>query len=426
MLEIEKITPYKLSGGLFMKYVSTNTYWNSINKVPKTYPYLSEDIECDVVVIGAGITGASCAYYFAEAGINTVIVDKNIVGYGSTRASTSILQYEIDSNILGLKGTIGIDKAVDAFKLCKKALYDIESIVKNMDEDCSFGIHDCLYYAYEYADVNMIKEEYELRKQNGFEVELILEENAKERFPFLIKAGIYSKDLAGEVDPYRLTHALISSSEKRGLRIFENTEIIDIKEFEDYKILMTKNEFKIKAKKIIIAQGYESRKYIDKKIATLTRTFTIVTEPISKIQEWYNKCIIRDTNSLYTYLRPTQDNRIIIGGEDLDVGGENSKMSNLSNDDPVAIEKYNMLEQKLKTFFPSIKDAKIEYKFSGVFGDTKDSLPYFGEYKDNSGIYFNLSYGANGILYAIIGAQLLRDLYLGNRRPELGLFSFDR
>ncbi|WP_078695628.1 FAD-dependent oxidoreductase [Caloramator quimbayensis] len=48
-------------------------------------------MECDVLVIGGGITGALCAYYFAEAGVDTVIVDKNIIGYGSNGILYAVL-----------------------------------------------------------------------------------------------------------------------------------------------------------------------------------------------------------------------------------------------------------------------------------------------------------------------------------------------
>ena len=74
-----------------MNLVSGNMLWTKINKIPNKYTYLSEDIKCDVLIIGAGITGAICAHYFTMAGVDTAIVDKNIVGYGSTSASTSIL-----------------------------------------------------------------------------------------------------------------------------------------------------------------------------------------------------------------------------------------------------------------------------------------------------------------------------------------------
>jgi glycine/D-amino acid oxidase-like deaminating enzyme len=88
--------------------------------------------------------------------------------------------------------------------------------------------------------------------------------------------------------------------------------------------------------------------------------------------------------------------------------------------------KYSTLENKLKSFFPQIKDIEVEYKFNGVFGVTSDGLPYIGEHPDHPNTFFCLSYGSNGILYGIVGAQMLRDLYLGEVRKELKLFRFGR
>jgi heterodisulfide reductase subunit A-like polyferredoxin len=133
-----------------MSYVSGELYWTGINNIPKKHPYLSNDIECQVAVVGAGITGAICSYYFCEAGIDTVIIDKNIAGYGSTSASTSILQYEIDSDLTGLKGIVGIDHAVKCFKLCEKAVYDIQDIVNKLNDRCNFSLKPCLYYSIEF------------------------------------------------------------------------------------------------------------------------------------------------------------------------------------------------------------------------------------------------------------------------------------
>ena len=40
----------------------------------------------DVVVIGAGVVGACCAHYLAEAGLNVVVVDRGLVASGTTGA----------------------------------------------------------------------------------------------------------------------------------------------------------------------------------------------------------------------------------------------------------------------------------------------------------------------------------------------------
>ncbi|MCY6372812.1 NAD(P)/FAD-dependent oxidoreductase [Clostridium ganghwense] len=409
-----------------MNLVSGDLYWTNINRIPNKYTYLSEDVNYDVVIVGGGITGALCAYYFAEAGIKVAVVEKNIIGYGSTSASTSILQYEIDNNLIGLKGLVGLDNAVKAFKLCNKAVYDIENIINNLDDKCDFILGQCLYYTNKTADIYMLEQEFELRKQYGFDVEFLDENTAKDKFSFPMKAAIYSRSGAAGINPYRFSHALIDYAVKKGAVVYENTEITNTYSENDGEVLITRNGFKIRAKKILVAQGFEARKYVEKNVAKFTRSFTLVTKPIKDFNGWYNKCIIRDTNKMYTYLRITGDNRVMIGGEDLEVGGERSKVSNLCNEDSVAKEKYKILEDKLRNMFPNIKDIEIEYKFSGLFGETKDSLPYIGVYDDLPNYYFCMGYGSNGIIYNVIGAQLLRDLHLGKNPPELNIFSFNR
>lgn len=237
--------------------------------------------------------------------------------------------------------------------------------------------------------------------------------------------GIYSKNLAGEIDPYRFTHALIRKSLTHGLQIYENTEAITIKNENDNVLITTQNGFNIKANKVIIATGYEARKYFNTKTVILSRSFNIVTNTIPNVNGWYNRCIIRDTDNPYVYIRSTQDDRIIIGGEDEKLGGERSKLYNLNNDDPISSKKYNTLLDKLKVHFPNIC-CNIDYSFSGFFGETKDGLPYIGGHSDYPNHYFCLAYGSNGVIYGAIGARLLRDLYFGESSDMLSLFRLER
>lgn len=410
-----------------MNLVIGNTLWNTINKIPAQYNYLDNDIDCDVAIIGGGVTGALCAYYLSAAGVNTVMVDKSIFGYSSTSASTSILQYEIDNDLYIMKETMGDEPAISAFKLCYKAIQDISNILTKLDDSCDFNLTSCLYYSAEEKDIQRLTKEFEARKEAGFNVDYIDEISGSELFSFPIKAGIYSKDGAAYIDPYRFTHALIRYCTKKGLKAFENTEVTEININGNHVILNTEKNFKIKAKKYILAVGYLGKNYVDKSVVNLSRSFNIVTKPVNGFDSWFNKCIIRDTSDPYTYLRVTPDNRIIIGGEDLSLGGDRSKVSTLSdNNDLLCQEKYNILQDRLKAMFPNITDITIEYTFNGVFGDTKDGLPYAGIYEGRPNCYLNLGYGSNGILYSTLGAQLIRDLYLGEPNSFTDLFSFNR
>lgn len=409
-----------------MNIVTGDTIWSKINNIPNQYAYLNENIECDVVIVGAGVTGALCSYYFTKENINTVIVDQNILGYSSTRACTAILQYEIDKDINELDQLIDLDEAVKCYNENKDGLNEIHKIIRELDDDCGFCIKDCLYYTSKDKDIKSIKDEYELRKSAGLGVNFLDSQSSKDKFSFKITAGIYSDKLAGEIDPYRFTHALVRKSIENGLRVYENTEVIDIDNKEDEMIITTHNNFKIKAEKVIIATGYSDIEVFEEKLVDLTRSFNVVTKPLSTFDGWYNKCIIRDNNDPHTYLRATEDNRIIIGGENEKKKSEKSKMRSLTKYDTKSQAKYDLLLEKLKEMFPQIKNIDVEYTFSGLHGETKDGLPYVGEHEDYKNFYFCLVFGCNGIINAAVGAKLIKDLYLGNYSILLDLFKLDR
>ncbi len=52
---------------------------------------------CDVVVVGAGIVGAACAYFLGKEGLRVVVVERGIVGGGATAAGMGHLVAMDDS-----------------------------------------------------------------------------------------------------------------------------------------------------------------------------------------------------------------------------------------------------------------------------------------------------------------------------------------
>src|SRR6476620_7687324 len=103
-------------------------YWLIKDGLPFNYPRLEKNIETDVLIMGGGISGAITAYYLMRAGINCVVVDSRSIGLGSTCASTSLLQYEIDVSLTDLKNKIGLAAAVDAYRLCGDSIGKLQEI----------------------------------------------------------------------------------------------------------------------------------------------------------------------------------------------------------------------------------------------------------------------------------------------------------
>src|SRR5580700_338036 len=126
---------------------SGHAFWLLKNGIPATYPALSHDETCDVAVIGGGITGALVAYRLVNEGVDTVLLDRRDIGTGSTAASTSLLQYEIDTELADLIPRVGEADAVRGYQLGLEAIDQIEELVALLGDDCGFERKTSLYLA---------------------------------------------------------------------------------------------------------------------------------------------------------------------------------------------------------------------------------------------------------------------------------------
>lgn len=407
----------KGSDDVDLHYVQGKPVFTAINKVQKQYKYLTEDIETDIIIIGGGVTGGILGYYFSKSNIPAVILEKNRIAHGSTSITTSLLQYELDSNARDLEQYTELDNVIRSYKLGLKALDEIEEFIKENGNQCEYEKKDTLLYTSKKIEIAEIKEEYLIRKKGGLDVELLTEDNNP--FSFDIKGGVYSNKGGAQLDPYKYTHQLLNVSCNKELKVYENTEAIDINYLHEGVEVITSYGYKVKGKKIIIATGYNTDKFTKRNFGVKTATYNIATKPISNFEGWHNKVLIRDNNDPYNYFRTTSDNRILAGGCDVDFvpGIFNEK---------VAEEKYKILEQKLKDMFPNLKDIEIDYKYCGAFASTQDNLGFIGEDKNQKNLWYCLGYGANGILFAILGGLMLSKLYKGEEDKDLYLFRVDR
>ena len=74
----------------------------------------------------------------------------------------------------------------------------------------------------------------------------------------------------------------------------------------------------------------------------------------------------------------------------------------------------------------NIKDIEVDYKNCGTFASTLDNLGFIGEDTKHNNLWYNLGYGANGILFAILGGMMLSKLYHGEKDKDMRLFKVDR
>lgn len=287
------------------------------NGLVADYPKLEEDINTQVVIVGGGISGALAAYYLTQLNIPCAVIDARSIGLGSTCASTSLLQYEIDTPLHKLAGMTGISNAAKAYWLCKEAIDKLMAIAEKI------GFSDIqkrksLYYAAAKKDVPDLKKEFNARKKQGFRVQYLNEREVWEKTGINAPAAILSAD-GGATDAYMFTHHLHKYCIKKGVRVFDCSPVKKIEHKKRSVELVTENGCCIKARKVIYATGYEVVQYIDKPIVKLLSTYATISEPLSLEKPfWKNDMLLWNTASPYLYMRTTKDNRIVVGGRDED------------------------------------------------------------------------------------------------------------
>ena len=387
------------------------------NGLPFDYPKLEKDISTDVLVMGGGISGALTAHYITQKGIGCTIVDARTIGLGSTCASTGLLQYEIDIPLHQLIMKIGERKAAKAYQLCGEAIRKLSQLAKETGMK-EFRSMNSLYFAAYKKDVPPLQKEFASRKRHGFSVKWLGEDDIQKKFGFAAPGAILS-GLAASTDAYLFTHYLLQHNLNRGLTVYDRSNIVSIRHNRKNVELRTAEGFRINAKKMVYATGYEVVNYIDKPIVSLHSTYAIVsesysTEPVLGSQG----TVIWNTADPYLYMRTTPDKRIMIGGRDEDFFSPAKR-------DKLIGKKAQQLEKDFLRLYPG-RDFKTEFRWTGTFGSTKDGLPYIGSYKKLPNSYFALGFGGNGITFSQVAGEIIANLLNGEKDERATIFSFDR
>ena len=127
---------------------------------------VGENIKCDALIVGAGITGSLVAERLTRQGLDVVIIDRELPGRGSTAASTSMLLWEIDRSLTELTEAYGFERASRAYRASLDAVTGLKSLVQQLGIACDLRDKDLLYLAAGDTGGELI-EEHRLRRRAG-------------------------------------------------------------------------------------------------------------------------------------------------------------------------------------------------------------------------------------------------------------------
>ena len=306
-----------------------------------------------------------------------------------------------------------------SYELCLASLASIKKIATPIKRSIGYSEVPSLQFASYQSHRKNLSFEFDTRKKFGIgSINWLETKDTVKLFGIETPGAILSKEGA-TVDAYAFTHALLEESVNSGAaKVYDGTLVKKIQHGRNNVAIFSEKGQKLNSRYLIIACGYESQKYLSKKVEISNSTYAIVSEPLEDRALWYKNAMIWETVRPYLYIRRTDSNRIVVGGKD-------DKFYNPAKRDGKLNQKAESLKNAFCKLFPSI-EFRIDFKWAGYFGNTKDGLPYIGSVPERPNTYFALGFGGDGIVFSVIAAELITDILSGKKNKDLPVFSFNR
>lgn len=378
---------------------------------------LDRSLHCDVLVIGAGITGALVAQHLTRLGHRVTMIDRERAGFGSTAASTAMLQWEIDCSLSELAGFYGFDRATAIYRRSLQAVAGLRSLVDELDLGCTFRHRSSLYIAGGDIGAGELLAEHQLRARAGLPGIYLDYLTLKREFEFDREAAILSPGSA-DADPLLLAHALIADALRHDAALYD-AEAVGYNSFGHGVVVQLDGGHEIEARRVILATGYVMPGFVRTELHKTASSWAIATPPQSPEALWRDGVLIWEATDDYLYARTTEDNRIIVGGEDDDAVTEPSER------DALMPAKAEAILRRLRLLWPAA-NATAEFVWSGAFGETLDGLPLIGQVPGYPAIFAAYGYGGNGITFSFLASRILAKMIAGHREDWYDDLAIDR
>jgi glycine/D-amino acid oxidase-like deaminating enzyme len=396
---------------------SSEAYWLLRNGIGDANATLEESIDCDIAIIGAGITSAFVADALIATGQRIVVLDSGDIAQGSTAASTALLQYEIDTHLVELTGLLDADSAMRAYLACAASFSLLEQRFSELLPLAGYERRASLYLASDEKAVPSLRAELAARRGIGLSCEWLDGEALRGRFGCRRPGGILSA-LGAQVDPFRLTRGVFASCVRHGVRLFARTNVTAIDEQGERLTLRTAGGLTVTASQVVVCAGYESLDFLPEGFADVHNTFAVVTEPLSR-GDLSTMPLLWESARPYLYLRSTPDRRLIVGGADL-------PFKNAAARDLLLPRQIRRLGEQYQDLFGE-ELPPVAFAWAGSFAETRDGLPLIGRVPGmNPRLQFALCYGGNGITYSVHAGDMIRAGIEGRPHVLDGVFGFGR
>jgi gamma-glutamylputrescine oxidase len=344
----------------------------------------------DVIVIGGGVTGCSCALTLAEAGVRVRLHEARAVASGASGRNGGFalrggaMAYDI------ARDQLGVEAASALWRLTERYLERLASLAGD-----AFRPVGSLRLAVDGAERESLRAEHDALRSDGLTVEWVDQ-----------PTGVLARYRGGLVHPG--DGALQPARWVRRLARLACDADADVREHSPVESLDG-----VDADQVVVAtdgSGHGLVPELDAAV-TPTRGQVVVTQPLGRML--YERP--HYARHRYDYWHQTPDGRLVVGGR-RDVALELEFTAEEATTEAV--------QRELDAFAAELADepVRVTHRWAGIWGTTADLRPLVGPVPGRPNVWAALGFSGHGNVLGLAAGDLVARAILGERASELDLF----
>ena len=402
-----------------LEHTRFTTYWLDSLEPAAAEPSLSQDIECDLLIVGGGFCGLWGALQAKERqpDRDVVLIEAKSIANGASGRPAAIMSTSVMHGIDNTERMFPGEVA-ELERFGRENMDGFQDTIERYKIDCDIEWGGEMKVSVGDEGLEDIEEEFQLYNTYGHEaVKLDKSEVQSEVASPVFHAAVWSKKRSGTVHPGKLVRGLKRVALELGVKIFEDTPHVS-NSVHAGGIKVTTPKATIQANKVLLATNAwaAGHRRIRTRVSAI-RDRIVVTEPLSAEQMnkigWRHRQGIYDTRTQLNYMRLTKDNRVLFGGRLGYFFGNNTDP--LEDKTPAP---YLRLVESFYRTFPQLKDEiRFSHAWSGPIGLTTRMAVHYQRYHGGRMVYAG-GYSGFGVTATRFGARVGLAILDGENLPE--------
>ena len=394
-----------------MKDYSSYSFWlDTCGDELAPRPALGSDEQVDVAIVGGGYTGLWTAYYLARAdpSLRIAVLEKEIAGFGASGRNGGWCS----SLFAAKKKKIAKKSGQEAAVAMQRAMFDtideVGRVLKEEDIDAHWRKGGTLTAATTPAQLKRVREDVEQDLSWGFTEEdfrWLDESEARSRINVSGCRGAGFTPHCATVQPARLARGLAHAVERRGVKLYEQTEVESV----EGRTVRTRGG-RVSADVVVIAtEGYTPGLPGRKRDLMPLYSLMVVTEALPRSfwddVGWAGNETFADGRHLIIYAQRTVDDRIAIGGR----GAPYHFGSRIEESFDREPQVFDELRRVIENLWPAIGTARTTHEWGGPLAAPRDWYSSVG-FDRSAGLAWAGGYVGDGVSTTNLAGRTLADL----------------